>query len=505
MASNAVGSERVSRIVGYKISTGDFSTTSPNLPQRILVIGEANTANQSGLDTSTWNFTTLQKAGERYGYGSPIYLALRLIKSQNFGVGGIPVDVIPQAAAVGATSKKITIACTGTATGNGTHTVVICGRRQIDSYSYDININTGDTLPVIVGKISDAINAALTSPVSATHDTYSCIAESKWKGLTANDVNIYIDTNDNSLGITYSVSSTQSGAGTPSIVSALNQIGATWYTQLVNTYGTVSSVMSSLESFNGIADPDTPTGRYAALIMKPFVAITGSVADDPSSITNAKKNEMTIAIAPAPYSKGLPLEAAANMTILSARVAQDTPHLDVQGKSYPDMPVPISGTTFSMQDYNERDRIVQLGCSTVDLVAGKYQVQDFVTTYHKDGELPPQFRYVRNIFVDLNVYYGYYLKEQTYVVDHTIANDDDIVNAVRVVKPKTWKSELGFYADDLVSRGLIVDAQFMKDSTVVNISGTNPDRLETFFRYKRSGCVRIASTTAQAGFNFGTV
>jgi hypothetical protein len=45
----------------------------------------------------------------------------------------------------------------------------------------------------------------------------------------------------------------------------------------------------------------------------------------------------------------------------------------------------------------------------------------------------------------------------------------------------------------------------MKDSILVGISATNPDRIETFFRYKRSGFVRIASTTAEAGFNFGTL
>ena len=45
----------------------------------------------------------------------------------------------------------------------------------------------------------------------------------------------------------------------------------------------------------------------------------------------------------------------------------------------------------------------------------------------------------------------------------------------------------------------------MKAGTTVNISTTNPDRLETFFPYKRSGVARIASTTAQAGFNFGVL
>jgi hypothetical protein len=44
----------------------------------------------------------------------------------------------------------------------------------------------------------------------------------------------------------------------------------------------------------------------------------------------------------------------------------------------------------------------------------------------------------------------------------------------------------------------------MQNSITVEVSSINPDRLETFFRYKRTGTARISSTTAEAGFNFGT-
>jgi hypothetical protein len=44
----------------------------------------------------------------------------------------------------------------------------------------------------------------------------------------------------------------------------------------------------------------------------------------------------------------------------------------------------------------------------------------------------------------------------------------------------------------------------MQSSIEVDISTTNPDRLETTFNYKRTGVGRIASTTATAGFNFGS-
>jgi phage tail sheath gpL-like len=347
----------------------------------------------------------------------------------------------------------------------------------------------------------DAVNNVLGSPVIATDSGYETILTTKWRGLTANDTNVTIETNGNALGLTYAVNSTQSGSGTPSVTAALSSIGSQWATIVLNTYGTNSTILSSLESYNGKPDATNPTGRYAGTIFKPFIAVTGSTIEDPSSLTDGRLNEVTIAIAPAPLSSGYQFEAAANMSLLFALQAQNSPQLDVSGQSYPDMPTPTS--IGAMSEYDNRDTIVKKGCSTVILNGGQYQVNDFVTTYHPIGELPPQFRYCRNLNLDWNVRYGYFLLEQNNVVDHVIANDQDIVTASRVIKPKQWKGILDNYATSLSQRALITDPAFMQDSITVDLSSTNPDRLETFFRYKRTGFARISDTVAEAGFNFG--
>ena len=502
--SDAVLDSQISRIVGYKLTTGNFATSTSNLPQRIALLGEANEANQATLDTTPIEITSAQQAGTLFGYGSPLYLQARILLPLNGGgVRGIPVIAYPQAKAVGSIAKVISIEPSGTATENYTHTLVIAGREGLDGVSYDINIVIGDTVTEITGKITDAVNAVLGCPMIATDDDYTTNLTAKWRGLTSNDLNVSVNTNGNAAGITYTITNAVSGSGTPSITSSLTAFGNEWNTIVCNSYGTVSSIMSSLESFNGKPDATNPTGRYTGIVMKPFIAITGSVADDPTSITDARLNELTIAIAPAPLSKGLPMEAAANMTSLFALVSQNTPHLDVAGKAYPDMPTPTS--IGSMSDYTNRNAFLKKGCSTVDLVSGAYVVQDFATTYHKLGETPPQFRYPRNIMIDFNVRYGYYLLEQSNVVDHAIASNDAIVTATKVIKPKQWIALLNNYAEDLAIRALIVEVKFMQDSLIVSLSATNPDRLETFFKYKRSGFTRINSTTAEAGFNFGTL
>ncbi len=504
MSSDAVGLERISRIVGYKIIKGNFNTVTPNLPQRVAVLAEANTANQGTLDLTPVQITSAKQAADICGWGSPMYAIARILfPLQGGGIGGIPVIIYPQAAAVGATSKKIEVVPTGTATDNGTHTLIISGREGLDGTFYDININTGDSTSEISAKMADAVNNILGAPVIATDTDYHADFETKWKGLTANDLNISVNTNGNDLGIDYAIATLQTGSGTPSVATALDAFGSNWVTRVVNSYGAVNSVMTALETFNGRPDPVSPTGRFQGIVMKPFIADTGSTLDDPSAITDARLNDVTISLAPAPLSAGFPFEAAANKCLLEAVNSQNTPHLDIAGRAYPDMPTPTS--IGSMADYNNRDLFVKKGCSTVDLNGGQYVFQDSVTTYHPVGETPPQFAYCRNLMLDFNVRFGYYLLEQINVVDHAIAADTDTVTASNVVKPKQWKAILNGYAIDLAKRCLIVETSFMQDSITVGLGTADPDRLETFFKYKRSGFVRVASTTAEAGFNFGTL
>lgn len=167
------------------------------------------------------------------------------------------------------------------------------------------------------------------------------------------------------------------------------------------------------------------------------------------------------------------------------------------------MPVPSDGVIGNMSTYTERDRIVKLGCSTVDLQDGAYVVQDMVTTYRPEGEEPPQWRYVRDLIVDFNIIYGYKILELANVIDKVIANDADVVTASNVIKPSQWKQILFAYAVSLADRALIADPTFMQDSITVAIDSSNPNRLNTEFSYKRTGRALISSTMAFSYFNYG--
>lgn len=496
----AVGSERVAAVTGYQLSVLQ-QASSTNLPQRIAALCEANTANQGSLDVSEWQATSLKATGLRYGFGSPAYDIARIMLPL---IGGIPLVFYPQAEASGATAKVLTITPVGTATSNTTHNIVIAGRSGVDAQFYSITVVTGDHSDAITAKITNAVNNVLGSPVIATDNDYVSTLTSKWKGLTANELNVTVDTQGNDAGLTYTIGAGSSGAGTPSIAAAITLMEPVWNTIGINSYGTNSTICSALEAWTGIPDPTNPTGRYVGIVMKPIIWLTGSVAEDPSSFTDARSTQVAVSISPAPLSSALSFEAAANDAANWAPICQDHPEIDVLNKPYADMPAPVAIGV--MSDYNERDRIVKKGCSTVILVGGKYVSQDPVTTFHPDGDLRPAFRYRRDLMIDMIIRYRYRILEQTYVVGFAIANDPDSVDGdKKVIKPKDWKAILisELFAG-LTSDALIADPDYSASTLVVGIDPNNANRFNTSFGYLKTGVARISATDAQSGVNLGT-
>lgn len=494
---SAVNSGAVASVLGYLLKAGKFGVTTSNLPQRLSVLCEANAANNvAGLDTAEWEATSLKAVGDRYGYGSPAYLIARLALP---ALNGIPLVFYPQEEAAGATAKIIEITPTGTATETTTHYVKLAGRLGLDGDFYAFSVVKGDTSAQINQKIEDAISAVLGAPCDVISDDYTTTLTSKWKGSTANKIKCSIFTDGVDAGITYSVDeNVQAGSGVPSIADALVLMTPKWNTITINSYGTNSAIADALENWNG-KPGDTPTGRYAPTIMKPTIAFSGFETETETTFTDARKNQVTISMAPMPEGENLPFEMAAILASTFAQTVDSNPALDVLDKYATDIVAPLS--IGSMSEWSERDRVVKLGQSTVDLVGGQYQFKDIVTTYHPLGELVPAWRWVRDLFVDFNLKYRYRILEETYLIGKVIVADGETVTNSAAISPGDWK---GIILEQLIapaiSDGLITDKDFSKKSLVVQIDSTNPNRFNTWFDYKKTGIVRISSTEVRSGY-----
>jgi phage tail sheath gpL-like len=505
MGSNAISQNAVAALVAFLLKKGYFATSSPNLPQSISIFGQANTANQPGLSTTPVQITSAKQAATLYGYGSPIHSVARILFPQSGANVNIPVYAFPQLAAGGAVAKVLTVTPTGTATAPGTVIMNIAGRATIDGGSYAINIETGDDPTAICNKMRTAVAAALACPILGT-GTSTFIGTAKFKGLESNDIKITIDLNGSNTGVTFAVANTTAGSGTASVASSLALIGNEWKTLLINTYGFVETVLDEFEAWNGIPDNNTPTGRYSPSIWMPAFALTGSTLDDPTSLTSANERPANVTIVPcvAPLSEGLPYEAAANVAYLLGNVLQNTPHGDVIGTSYPDMPGTLANVLPQMNGATFREYCVTHGCSTVDYANGRYTIRDLVTTYNVSGEFPPFYRWVRDLNIYWNIKFGEFLIIYQKLIGKTLVNDDAVVTVSNVTKPKMIKADLSAYIDDLEARALITDKKFSKDGLTVGISTVNPNRVDSSYPVKISGLARQSANDVIGGFNFGS-
>lgn len=501
--SSAIGSERRSRTSGYQIKKGFFTNETNNLPQVIAIFAQGNTANQANFSTEKKEVTSADEAGKIYGYGSPIHQIMRILRPKSeTGVGGIPTVVFPQMEGVGFTATSLVFNVIGVASKNTTHYIRIAGREILDFKPYSVDIVKGDTAAIISAKYSDVINNNLSCPLIATVDGSELTLTTKWKGDSSKQLKVTFNNDGDASGITYIEDEVVYGSGIVNISNGLNQFGSHWYTCVINSYVS-NSILSQFEQFNGAPTTNQPTGRYEGSVFKPFMAFFGDVnTEDIESVTDSddRINQVTNVLCPAPGSEGFPYEAAANVVRLFARTMQDSPEIDVNGMSYPDMPIPVSGNIGPMADYNHRDFLIKKGCSTVILDKGQYVIQDLVTTYHPEGEDPLQFNYCRNINLDWNVADAYRTLEKIRLRDKVIIRDDQVTDSLNAIKPKEWKAVLYDLFNNLATGALINEPEFSKQSLQVNIPSTNPNRFETFFRYRRTGIARVESTTAEAGF-----
>jgi len=509
MISTAIDITRVSRVVGYKVKPANFSQVTPYLPQRIAVLGEANTANQSGLDVTPYEFINATEVAAKYGYGSPLHQIARILRPKSGNpLGGIPTVCYPQTSSGSATAGvyKLGVTVATAVTANVTHYLKINGRDNVDGAFYAVNLAIGDTAGDVRDKIVDAINAVLSAPVTAAENSTDVDITTKWEGATA-ILDVEVITNGNAAGVVYAETSNTDGTGVVDISDALDAFAENWNTLVINPYG--SAQFSTLEAFNGIPDPESPTGRYAAENFMPFMAFYGSALsdkDDVIAITNAsgRRTQVTNVVCPAPASKGFPWEAAANMVMTVAPIAQNSPHLDNSAKQYPDMPVPSDENIGDFSSYSARDFMVKKGGSTVNLTGGKYTVQDCVTTYAPDGDTTPKFRFVRDLIVDWNVAFNSLLIMRRDIQDKAIVPNNTPARVSGTVSPKAVKQLFTSLVTDLSELALIADPAYSEDSLQVGINETNTARMDIFFKYKRTSTAHVVSTDAAVDYNFTT-
>ena len=489
--STAVDLSAVARVVGIKTDFKDLrSGGALNLPQRIAVVGQGNSA--ATYDTTKRQVTSAQDAATLYGFGSPIHLAtLQLLPINGDGVGSVPVTIYPLEDAGGAATAAGDITPSGTQTALASYVVRV---NNITSQAFTIAASA--TVAVIVASITAAVNGSLNMPVNATDSTTKVDIAAKWGGASGNDLTIEV-VGSTTAGTAFAVTQPTGGATNPDVQTALSQVGNVWETMFLNCMNVADT--ATLDIFSAFGE-----GRWGALVRKPTLAFVGNTIADVSAavtIADARGTDRTNSQLVSPGSKDLPFVVAARQLSRIAVLANNNPPHDYGSQLCQGL---TPGTDGQQWDYPERDQAVKAGSSTIEVRDNIVTVSDVVTFYHPTGDALPAYRYVVDIVKLQNIIFNYDVAFATAEWDGApLIPDDQPTNNPSAKKPRTAIAVAAGITDGLALAAIISDGAFTKANTVAAINNSNPKRLDLATTVKLSGNANIISVDLNFGFNFG--
>jgi len=186
----SIDTSAVARVLGIDVKFENFNLGQAlYLPQRVTVIGQGNTA--ATYDLLKTAVISSGQIGSKYGFGSPIHLAIKqMFPDNNDGIGGIPVTVIGLEDDGSGVEADGEIAVTGTL-----ETVQSVGTVTLGGIASKQFVSVIDETPTtLAAKIKAAIDAIIDMPViTGTLAIGVLPLTSKWAGESANDISIQIE------------------------------------------------------------------------------------------------------------------------------------------------------------------------------------------------------------------------------------------------------------------------------------------------------------------------
>lgn len=492
--STAIPANTVARTIGIKT---EFQQLRGNnnafiLPQRVAVVG-VGSSSVSYSTTESRTVTSSLQAGQIFGFGSPVHLAVRqLLPDIGEGVGQIPVTVYPVAQTGDAATGTITV--TGTKVGSTTYFVRV-GNHLTTSITIADATSVADTATAI----ANAINANVNMPVTAAAAAGVVTLTSKHTGLSANSITFAVLSPDGLGGLTFALAAMSGGTGTPALTDALNLIGQTWETLIVNCF--TESDTTAIDAISTWGE-----GRWGALNHMPAVSFVGSRTTSPSdlgtNLTNTRRTQRTNALVAVPGSNDLPWEIAAGAVAQVANLAQINPPHDYGGRALPNL---VAGGANQQWDFDDRNVAVTTGVTTTEVINGQLSLSDTVTFYRPANEPNPGYRFVVDIIKLQNIIYNIALRFNSSDWNGAPLIPDGQFSSNRTAKsPKLARSLLNGLTISFGDEAIISDPDFTNTNTVVAINSTNSKRLDVTYPVKLSGNTNQVAVDLDFGFFFGS-
>ena len=486
----SVSASAMSRVLGIDVTEKNFNSgNSYYLPQRIAIVGQGNSDSQ--YDTKKYTVLSSDEVGQKYGYGSPLHLAVdMLLPSNNDGVGAIPITIYALQDKANAIAANGEIEITGTATAQKSFKIYVGGIS-----SQQIVISKNDDAEASLKKIKEAIDGVLEMPCKTSEVADGKLTlTAKWKGESGNQISINID---DALvdGLTISKTDFKDGAVNPDVDEALNQFKDIWETFVLSCLNYTDT--DSLEKYRTFG-----VGRWGNNVKKPCLVAHGCTDDfkTRTAITDAQAqiNDYVNFLIVSVGSEELPFRVAARGLAKDiVTTANDNPATNYKGT----LTQLKAGDDDKQEDYTVRDKAVQLGSSTNIKISDCAALNDTVTFYHPSSDKLKVRAYVCDIVKTMNVLYNC---ELIFAADEwkgapLLPDADDASGNVNAKQPKDAKTELISLAKSLSRNAIISDLDFTLSNITASIDTQNPKRLNWTFPVKISGNVEVISGDIYTG------
>lgn len=432
------------------------------LAYKALLIGQIlATGTASGNELH--QITSVDSAILLGGRGSMIHMLAKAWRASNSSTELWILTLDDDGAGVAAT-KTITVA--GTSTADGVLALYLGGNR------ITVAVTSGDTVTEIAAAIVAAINASVNLPVTATSALGVVTVTARNDGTHGNDFDIRANYNASDAtpaGITITVAAGATGAANPSLTTALDVLGETWFNVIAHPY-TDATNLGAIEAFL--------TLRNGPLKMIDGFAVTSALGThaELTSLGNGRNNRHSNIQSQAGKNPLTPpLEYAAEFGALVAKYGAVDPARPLQTLAFSNAVPPADIDLF---DSDERELLLYDGIGTSKVVAGTVQIDRAISTYQTSaaGGADTAYLDISTLLTLMYLRYSWRTRMQNKYPRHKLASDASRARAgQKIMTPALGKTECIGWFKQMEAKGLVEGLdQFTNDLVVErDLSDTN--------------------------------
>lgn len=433
-------------------------------PAKVLLLGQRLTTGTVPAVTPT-RITDAAQARVAFGRGSLLAHMFEAWFRVNplTEVWGIAMDDVGAGVAASGT-----IVAGGTSTANGVIALLIGGRRV------EVAVTAGQAAAAIATSINAAINASLDLIVTAAVATSTVTVTNRHKGEFGNGLDIRhspLPTDALPAGVTLTINAQASGTQNPNIVTALDAVAETWFTDFVTPWTDATNI-AALEA--RLALNFGPTVQRDGHGWAGLSGSHGALTTFGSGRNSPHLSVLGLRGVPTP-----PWECAATLAAVAVPALAADPARPVQTLQLPGVVAPRVADRFT---FAERDLLLRDGIATWRANdAGQVFIERVVTTYQTSPGGAEDVSYLDVETLKTLAFLRYDLRTMISLryPRHKLADDGTaFARGQNVVTPGTLRAEIIARFKLWEELGLVEGVDQFKRDIIVVRNGTDPNRVD---------------------------